>query len=90
MTKQEAVYQKVEAARAKNPDTPVSQLLEKLGVPVSAYYKERRLRVKAKPRGKYRQLKAEALPPAIPSSDRLMVIVGSPEQVRSVIAGVFE
>lgn len=94
------MYRKIEAERAKSPGLTINAIAEKLGVNSSHYYNRIRAqkaktakkvaKKKTAPKARpYRRFKADALASPAPSTDdRLMVILGSPAQIRSVIAGV--
>jgi hypothetical protein len=100
MTKQEAVFKRVEAARQKDPATPITALFKKLKVDPNLYYRGRRMagahsaKVKRKaaaakaPRD-YRKLKVLSVPNST-ATDRLLLVVGTPDQVRDLIAGALQ
>ena len=86
MSKQMVVYNRFKAEIAKNPDTPVKQLAEKLKLNPGYYYKIRRqLADQNQPKRKYKKLKLESAPA---NQQQLMLVLGSPEQLKEFVGSI--
>lgn len=86
------VLEKVEAARAKYPDLTVPNVCKKVGVSMGTYYSQKAVAAKkaAKPAKKgapaYKRLVTRE-PKAEPARRQVAVIIGTPDEVREVLAG---
>ncbi len=97
MFKYEANFQKIEALRKKHPNKTLKELFEQSGVDQSSYYVGRNAALSAKitkPISKSRQYAQIQAPEAAPApapperkSDRLVFMMGTPEQIKAVLAG---
>lgn len=81
------VYEKVEEARAKYPKLSVAALCKKIGVPVGTYWTQKR-RLKKTPAPAAHPVYKNPVPRPDPFAGRQMaLIVGTPEQIREILAG---
>lgn len=84
MTKQEQIFQKVEAFQKTHPDMNKNQIFKKLKVNSSAYYKHRAATPAKKAKRKYtRQVVRGGDAPA--TASQVTVIMGTPDQIRAVL-----
>lgn len=93
MHKYEINYQKIEALRKKSPNKTLKELFEQTGVDASSYYVGKNNALQKKPRKaaskrpQYAELQAPDAPPPDKKSDRLVFMMGTPEQIKAVLAG---
>ncbi len=86
MFKYEQDFAKVEKLRAKHPNKSTKELLDMAKVKGAAYYRARK---SMKPKAKAPKHKTIAAPIEVaqPADPRLIFLMGSPEQIRAVLAG---
>lgn len=88
MTKQQQVFEKVEAFQKKHPAMNKNQIFKKLGVAGSAYYKHKNT-IAAKPekkvKRKYVRQVVTGTASASVTPSQVTVIMGTPEQIRAVL-----
>lgn len=90
--KREHAYRVVEAARKKQPNTPIQHLCKNAKVSLSTYYAGRSALKGEKPNktGNYEKITAATLSTPTLSPDRMIFVMGTPEQVRAFASEVMQ